>query len=82
MELIESADSAQDIDRKVRALNPNPGVYTLFQGKRVKILQTHLEEGHLVIDKLQPEGGKPMAWGDFKNGYPGFSLTGRGTKTV
>lgn len=80
--LIESADSAQDIDRKVRALNPNPGVYTLFQGKRVKILQTHLEGDQLVIDKLQPEGGKPMAWEDFKNGYPGFSLTGRSAKTV
>lgn len=74
--LIEPSDSAQAIVRKVRALNPWPGVYTVWKGKRIKILVAHLEENRLILDRLQSEGGKPMSWPDFKNGYPDFSLGG------
>ncbi|HET7713020.1 MAG TPA: methionyl-tRNA formyltransferase [Patescibacteria group bacterium] len=71
---VEPGDTPQDIDRKVRALSPWPGVYTFWKGKRVKILSTHLERGQLVVERLQPEGGKEMSWNEFKNGYPEFSL--------
>lgn len=74
---IEEKDTDEEIVRKVRALNPWPGVYTTWQGKRIKVLAAHLEDGTLILDELQVEGGKPLSWGDFRNGYPGFSLPGR-----
>lgn len=71
---IKATDTPAQIVRKVRALNPNPGVYTNWNGKRVKILAAHLEGRKLALDQLQIEGGKPLSWKDFKNGYPEFKL--------
>lgn len=71
---IKPYDSAEEIVRKVRALNPEPGVYTTWKNKRIKILAAHLEDNQLVLDVLQPGGSKPMLWKDFKNGYPDFAL--------
>jgi methionyl-tRNA formyltransferase len=52
------------IERKIRALNPEPGVWT-FQKKgkelkRMKILQAELKEGKLILKKIQFEGKKPQ----------------------
>lgn len=50
---------------KVRALNPEPGVFTLNLSrggpspKRMKILEADLVEGRLVLKKVQMEGEKP-----------------------
>ncbi len=53
------------IERKVRALNPEPGVFTLSQSKgglkRVKILEAELVDGKLKLKKIQEAGGKPRA---------------------
>lgn len=35
---------AESIDRLVRAMNPSPGAYTWFRGKRVKIWAAHVTE--------------------------------------
>lgn len=66
---------AKEIDRKIRALNPEPGTFTLrpssaklqtgeqVQGesKRVKILKAVLcDDGRLVLKKIQIEGKKPV----------------------
>jgi methionyl-tRNA formyltransferase len=72
--LIESTDTPLEIVRKVRALNPWPGVYTIWKGKRIKILAAHLEKEIIKIDQIQPEGGKAMTWEEFKRGYNGFNL--------
>jgi methionyl-tRNA formyltransferase len=56
-----------EIDRKIRAYFPWPGVWTQLrlssagQGKIIKFLPEK---------KLQVEGGKPMSYKDFINGYP------------
>ena len=34
-------ESADKIDRKIRALNPEPGTWTMLQGRRLKILEAH-----------------------------------------
>ena len=47
------------IDRKIRALNPEPGVWTLQKGKRVKLLEAELVDGVLKLKKIQVEGRKP-----------------------
>jgi len=56
---------AIQIDRKIRALNPEPGAWTLRQAqgkpKRVKILEAKLTpEGKLKLKKIQFEGKKPI----------------------
>ena len=40
--LIDWAESASEIDRKVRALNPWPGVFSFLGTKRIKVLKTSL----------------------------------------
>lgn len=42
--LIDWSDSADAIDRQVRALNPWPGTYTIAKGKRLKILSGELSQ--------------------------------------
>jgi len=52
------------IERKIRALNPEPGVWTFKKIgdslKRMKILQAELKEGRLILKKIQFEGKKPQ----------------------
>lgn len=59
-----SLEKAIKIERKIRALNPEPGVWTLrqAQGKllRVKILEAEIVEGKLKLKKIQVEGKKPQ----------------------
>jgi len=51
------------IERKVRALNPEPGVWTIqqVQGKprRMKILEVEIKNGKFSLKKIQYEGEKP-----------------------
>ncbi len=51
------------IDRKIRALNPEPGTWTLRNGKRVKLLGAKICGGKLVLTKIQIEGKKPQEIG-------------------
>ncbi len=55
-----SPKDAITIDRKIRGLNPEPGVYTIMQGKRIKLLAARLKNGHLSLIKIQKEGRKPI----------------------
>lgn len=57
-------DEPKWIERKVRALNPEPGVWTLQRiqdkTKRMKILEAELKDGKLILKKVQFEGKKPQ----------------------
>ncbi len=52
------------IERKIRALNPEPGVWTLMdiksEQKRVKLLEAELVDAELKLTKIQVEGKKPQ----------------------
>lgn len=60
---------AAKIDRQIRALNPEPGVWTFGRAlppnlqiageKRVKLLAAGLEAGRLVLRQIQVEGKNP-----------------------
>lgn len=61
-------DSPEMIWRKIRALNPEPGVWTIWnrgepfdsaQGKRMKILEVDFNNGKLQLKKIQFEGKTP-----------------------
>ena len=61
-------NSPENIWRKVKALNPEPGVWTILKespsfakasaGKRMKILEADLVENKLILKKIQFEGEK------------------------
>lgn len=56
----EGGDIAVSVDRKIRALNPEPGTWTLEDGKRVKLLASEIAGGKLKLRKIQREGGRPV----------------------
>lgn len=56
----EGGDIAVTIDRKIRALNPEPGTWSLQNGKRVKLLTAKIEGGRLKLTQIQMEGRKPV----------------------
>jgi methionyl-tRNA formyltransferase len=52
---------AQEIDRRVRALQPWPGVTLPTKKGRVKVLSGHIEGDRYVLDLVQLPGKKPAA---------------------
>ncbi len=82
MRSVSDGIDADRIDRKFRALDPWPGVWTTLahsssfiidsktEGKRLKILKQHLNNGKIIIDDVQLEGKKPVSWTQFRAAYP------------
>jgi len=54
-------DVPEKIGRMVRALNPEPGVWCIHNGRRMKILEADVIDGKLVLKKIQFDGEKPRA---------------------
>jgi methionyl-tRNA formyltransferase len=67
-------DDPAEIERKLRAYTPWPGIWTLVNSKRLKILRAHLETGELVLDEVQLEGKNPVTWKQFKEAYPALTF--------
>ncbi len=55
-----SPDKALEIDRKIRALNPEPGVFSRLNGQEIKILEATLENNQLKLKKIQQPGKNPV----------------------
>lgn len=53
-------DNPIEMEKKIRALNPEPGTWTMKDDKRIKILEAILIDEKLKITKIQVEGGKPQ----------------------
>jgi methionyl-tRNA formyltransferase len=90
-EWIDWADDADAVDRRVRALSPDPGARTRFRGKVLKVLRvgtagasgepgTFLDpaadlpvvaagSGAVVLERVTPEGSRPMSGADFARGH-------------
>lgn len=63
----QGGEISLEIDRKIRALNPEPGTYTINppagENKRMKILEAVLtHENKLKLKKIQFEGKKPTEY--------------------
>ena len=52
------------IDRMIRALNPEPGSYTVREGKRIKLLKSEIQGEKLILKEIQMEGKKPREVGE------------------
>lgn len=88
--LIDWQKKPEELERYIRALNPNPGTWTMVnlknpqlvtrnpttqQLKRFKILKAHLENKKLILDEVQLEGKTKVSWQQFQQSYPiSFSL--------
>lgn len=55
-----NAEAAKFIKRKIMALNPEPGTWTIKNGKRVKLLAAEIQNNCLKLKKIQAEGRKPQ----------------------
>ncbi|MBI2010775.1 MAG: hypothetical protein HYS89_00850 [Candidatus Colwellbacteria bacterium] len=53
-------EKAIEIERKIRALNPEPGVWTELDGVRTKILEGVLIDSRLKLVKIQKAGKRPI----------------------
>lgn len=57
-------DDPEMIWRKIRALNPEPGVWTLtypgYEGTRVKLLRSEYLNGKLIVREIQRDGKMPQ----------------------
>ncbi len=67
-------DSPEVIWSKIRALNPEPGVFSIIQlsdgaSLRLKLHHATFINGQLNITHVQPEGKKILLTKDFLNGY-------------
>lgn len=54
----------------IRSLNPEPGAWTIINGKEVKILKTSLspDTKYLILDTIQLPGKSPTTWQQFLAG--------------
>lgn len=78
---LDGLANAVEMERLVRAMDPWPGTFIAFDGKRLKVLKarTGRTEGYPVIQAadgseltlltVQPEGKKPMNGADFLRGH-------------
>jgi methionyl-tRNA formyltransferase len=77
---IDWNQTAQEIERKIRAFYPWPGTWTYLNKKRVKIIKAKAVEkenqttiktkkGYLLLEIVQPEGKKPMTGEEYFRGH-------------
>lgn len=70
---VDKNTPAIEVERKIRAFDVWPKVYTIINGKRIQLLSSHFEEdGQFTLDRVKPEGKKEMTYEEY--------LRGRGNK--
>jgi methionyl-tRNA formyltransferase len=68
---LDPAASAAERERVVRALSPHVGARVeLPDGGFLGVLRAHADGGRLLLDEVQPAGGRPMAFEDWARGHP------------
>lgn len=67
---VDQNTEATIVERKIRAFDQWPKVYTEIKGKKIQILAAHFDpDNNLVIDRVKPESKKEMTYDDFLHGY-------------
>ena len=61
-------DDPVDAWRRVRALSPHIGAWTMLHGRRVVVWPARLDDGEFVPLEVQPEGKKRMSYDEFLRG--------------
>lgn len=69
---LDPAAPAEARERVVRALHPHVGArIALDDGTYLGVRRAHVEQGRLVLDEVQPPGGRPMSYADYLRGHRG-----------
>ncbi len=53
-------EASLEVERIIRALNPEPGVWTEKEGKRTKLLEAKIVDNKLKLVRIQEAGKKPV----------------------
>ena len=61
-------DDPVDAWRRVRALSPHIGAWTIVEGRRVIVWRARLDHGEFTPVEVQPEGRKRMTYDEFLRG--------------
>lgn len=82
---IDWTKPAEQTERLIRAAYPEPTAWTSVEIRsksveikkflRLKVLSAHLDQGKLILDRVQLEGKKPVTWKQFQEGHPSLSLS-------
>jgi methionyl-tRNA formyltransferase len=59
---------AEELHRQVRALSPHIGARAELEGRRMVIWKARVEDGRLVPEEVQPEGGRRMGYDEWRRG--------------
>ena len=67
---VDENTEAVEVERKIRAFDSWPKVYTIIDEKRLQLLSSHFEEnGEFAIDRVKPEGKKEMSYEEYIRGH-------------
>ena len=72
---IDWSKPTQQIFNQIRALNPEPGTWTMWNDKILNIKKAKLENGILQPVIVQLEGKNEASFKDFLSGYPDFKIS-------
>ena len=72
---IDWSRPTQEIYNQIRALNPEPGTWTTWNGKILNIKKAVLVDGKLSLITIQLEGKKETSMTDFLSGHPDFDIS-------
>lgn len=75
---VDAAMSPAEIERRFRAYQPWPGIWTEYKDGKRKVRVKIIEMRGLRITQVQPEGKRKMTYEEFARGYPrGLEIQGR-----
>ena len=70
--------SVNEIHCKIKAFSPKPGAFILQDSKRIKLLESKIENNEIILIVVQPEGKSPMQYSDYLLGNPnGVNIYGQ-----
>jgi methionyl-tRNA formyltransferase len=72
---IDWSRSAEEIYNQIRALNPEPGTWTMWNDKIINIKKADRIDGKLTLSAIQLEGKKETTLSEFLNGHPNFDVS-------
>ena len=72
---INWSDSPDKIYNQIRALNPEPGTWSVWKDKMVNIKKADLVNGKISVQTIQMEGGKEMPSKEFLLGHRDFDVS-------
>lgn len=72
---IDWSKPAQYTYNQIRALNPNPGTWTIWNGKIINIKKAEFYDDKIHIKTIQMEGKKDISFEEFLRGHSGFDIS-------